>query len=62
VTRSSTTRPDEPARVVRCNVNITNAQDEALTREAKSLGIPRNELLRRVLDDWRDRLTKKAST
>jgi len=42
-------------------VNITSAQDEALTREAAALGIGRNELLRRVLDEWRERLLRKPS-
>ena len=55
-------RADAAARVVRRDVNITPAQDEALKREASALGIGRNEMLRRVLDEWRERLPKKGST
>jgi hypothetical protein len=43
-------------------VNITPAQDEALRREAKALGIGRNEMLRRVLDSWREQLTRRTAT
>jgi hypothetical protein len=35
-------------------VNITKSQDDALGRHAAALGIGKNELLRRVLDNWRE--------
>jgi hypothetical protein len=62
VTRTASNKVDIAPHLVRCNVNITSAQDEALTREAKTLGIGRNELLRRVLDEWREGLPKKGTT
>ena len=64
VSRASTPKShhhDIATRVVRRDVNLTRTQDEALKREAAALGIGRNELLRRVLDEWCERLPKKGS-
>jgi len=43
-------------------VNITEAQDAALGHHAAALGIGKNELLRRVLDTWRELVEKKGVT
>ena len=32
---------------------VTPAQDDALDKHAADLGISKNELVRRVLDEWR---------
>lgn len=62
VGKMASRKADAAPRFVRGQVNITAAQADALTREASLLGISKNELLRRVLDEWRDRLPKKATT
>jgi len=53
---------DSVARVVRRDVNITSVQDEALRREAKARGIGRNEMLRRVLDEWLVQVQKRTGS
>jgi len=35
---------------------VTPAQDDALNKHAADLGISKNELVRRVLDEWRSAL------
>jgi len=39
--------------------NITGAQDEALNKHSAHLGISKNELVRRVLDEWRMHLDER---
>jgi hypothetical protein len=46
---------ESSARLVFRKLHITQAQDESLDRHAARLGIGKSELLRRVLDEWRQR-------
>lgn len=49
-------RRDTTPKFQRLMIQVTGAQLDALEEESKRLEISRSELVRRILDEWRDQL------
>lgn len=45
---------------VRQSVTLTKPQDKALEAEARRLGITKSDLLRRIVDSWREQKEKSG--
>jgi len=46
----------------RTNIYLTPRQKKALDKEARKLGVPTAELIRRILDVWMDRRKNERDT